>query len=158
MSYEGLSQLHVIPQKTSVDAERYVEDVLEKAYLPATNRTATTDSVLTRCMVERRPDSIFMQNGAPAHRSARSRKWCREHLSNFWAKDTWPGNSPDVDGTEELWRIMQQELDKEKSPSSLGQLEKAFKRTWAKISPQSLKNLVASKPARASLLSSFVDC
>ena len=52
---------------------------------------------------------------------------------------------------------MQQELDKEKSPSSLGQLEKAFKRTWAKISPQSLKNLVASMPARVSLLSSFVE-
>ena len=46
---------------------------------------------------------------------------------------------------------MQQELDKKKSPSNLGQLEKALRRTWAQISPQTLKNLVASMPARVSL-------
>ncbi|XP_043230950.1 uncharacterized protein LOC122386132 [Amphibalanus amphitrite] len=53
MSYEELSQLHVIPQMTSVNAEYYVEHILEEVCLPAINRTATTGSVLTRRMVER---------------------------------------------------------------------------------------------------------
>ena len=54
ISNEKLSQLHVIPQNTSVDAEYHVESMLEKVCLPAINRTATTGSVLTRCVVERR--------------------------------------------------------------------------------------------------------
>ena len=46
---------------------------------------------------------------------------------------------------------MQQELDKKTPPTNFGQLEKAPKRTWAKISPQTLKKLVASMPACVSL-------
>ena len=46
---------------------------------------------------------------------------------------------------------MQQELDKKKPLTNLGQLEKALKRTWANSSPQTLKNLVASMPSRVSL-------
>ena len=46
---------------------------------------------------------------------------------------------------EALWGIMRQELVKKKETSTnLGQLEKAFKRRWAKIGPQTLKNLVVT--------------
>ena len=152
VSYEGLNQLHVIPQTTSADAEYYVENILEEVCLPAINWMATTGSILTHHVTERRSDSIFMRDGAPVHQSARTQRWCREHLPSLWAKDTWSGNSLDQNPIEELWGIMQQKLDeKKKTPSSLGQLEKALKRTWAKIRPQTLNRLVANIPARASL-------
>ena len=38
MSYEGLSQLHVIPQKTSFHAKYEVENIAEKLCLSAINR------------------------------------------------------------------------------------------------------------------------
>ena len=44
--YQRLSQIHAIPQKTSVDAEYKMENVLEKVWVPAINRTTITGSVL----------------------------------------------------------------------------------------------------------------
>ena len=41
-------------------------------------------------------------------------RWCREHEPSFWAKDKWPGNSPDQSPIEKLWGIMQQRLNKKK--------------------------------------------
>ena len=46
---------------------------------------------------------------------------------------------------------MQQELDKKTLPKELRQFEKALKRTWENISPQTLKGLVASMSALVSL-------
>ena len=89
--YQGLSQIHAIPQKTSADAEHYVENILKKFWIPVINRTATTGSVLKRCMV-------------PAGRIAFSRRTalrliglpeltcCQEHLPSFWVRSTWPGH------------------------------------------------------------------
>lgn len=88
LSYQGLNQLHVIPQKTSVDTENYIENILEKFCLPVMNSMATVDSVLDRCMVPSRSDNIFTQDGAYVHRSAKTQRWCREHLCSFWANGT----------------------------------------------------------------------
>ena len=130
--YQGLNRRHFIPAATAV-------------------------SVLERHVVDRRSTSIFRQDGAPAHRSARAQKWCQEHFHNFWTKDTWPGNSPDLNPIKELGfksglksslGIMQQEPEKTKASSNLQQLQKDLKRTWARMSPQTLKSLVASMPAQ----------
>lgn len=148
MSYQGLSNLHVIPAKTSVNAEYYVETILEKCCLPAINRTRSSGSVLKRRMVDDRSTCIFMQDGAPAHRSVRAQQWCRDKLPHFWAKDVWPGNSPDLNPIEELWAIVQQDLDKQKPATNLTQLQAQLQRAWSRIKPSVLNNLVASMPVR----------
>ena len=148
MSYQGLSQLHVVPKKTSINAEYCVENILKKVCLPAINRRKADGSVLERRMVGRRSSCIFQQDGAPAQRSARAQKWCQENLPDFWTADTWPGNSPDLNPIEELWGIMQQELDKKAPRTTLRALESELKQVWAGIRPEILRNLVSSMPAR----------
>lgn len=148
MSHQGLSELHVIPEKTSVDSHYYVDTILENACLPAINRTASSGSVLKRCMVDDRSTCIFMQDGAPAHRSAKAQRWCAANLPDFWRKEVWPGNSPDLNPIEELWAIVQQDLDKQKPAANLRGLQAQLKRAWSNIKPSVLHNLVASMPNR----------
>ena len=148
MSHQALSELHVIPPKTKVDTKYYVENILEESCLPAINRTPSDGSVLKGRMVADRSKAIFMQDGAPVHRSATAQQWCRDNLPHFWAKEEWPGNSPDLNPIEELWAIVQQDLDKQKPATNLAQLETQLKCAWSRIQPSVLSNLVASMPNR----------
>ena len=72
MSAQGLSELHVLPQKQTVDAEHYVTKILEQSLLPALSRPDTTGSVLQRKMVPAMSAPIFMQYEAPAHTSKKT--------------------------------------------------------------------------------------
>ena len=40
--------------------------------------------------------ATLMQDGAPSQSAKITQEWCRTHLSSFWAKEEWPGNSPDL--------------------------------------------------------------
>ena len=134
MSHQGLSELHVIPPKTKVDTKYYVENIFEESCLPAINRTPSDGSVLERRMVADKSKAIFMQDGpAPAHRSATAQQWCRDDLPHFWPKEERPGNSPDLNPIEELWAILQQEIDKREPATSLAQLERQLKSAWSRI-------------------------
>ena len=89
-----------------------------------------------------------MQDEAPGHRSARAQEWYRNNLPDFWAKDVWPGNSPDLNPIEELWAIVQQDIDKQKPATNLTQLQVQLQQAWSKIKPSVLSGLVASMPVR----------
>ena len=64
------------------------------------NRTPGDGSVLKRRMVAEGDGSHL--HGAPAHRSATTRQWCRDYLPNFWSKEEYPGNSPGLNPMEQL--------------------------------------------------------
>ena len=148
MSYQGISDLHVIPAKTSVDTGYYVDTIMEKLCLPVVNRTRISCSVQKRCMEVAGNTCTFMQNGAPAHHSARAQQWCRDKLPHFWGKDVWPANSPDLSLIEELLANVQVDLDKPKLATNLAQLLAPLQRAWSGIKSSVLNNLVASMSVR----------
>ena len=67
MSYNSLSDLHFVPSKQTVNAQYYVEEILEKTCLCALKRRRKTGPVHMRKMVSKRSEAHFMQDGAPSH-------------------------------------------------------------------------------------------
>ena len=51
MSASGLSAIHIMPQGQTVDAEYYVEDILEKEVKPLLNRSKRTNEATINNMV-----------------------------------------------------------------------------------------------------------
>ena len=51
MSASGLSAIHIMPQGQTVDAEYYVEDILEKEVQPLLKRSKRTNEAITNNMV-----------------------------------------------------------------------------------------------------------
>ena len=48
MSALGLTELHVVPQKQTVDTQYYTREILENSLLPSLARTASTGRVLEK--------------------------------------------------------------------------------------------------------------
>ena len=67
VSYRALSQLHAVPQKTTINGEYYRNNILANECLEALNRTAREGSVSERALIDDPSQAVFMQDGAPPH-------------------------------------------------------------------------------------------
>ncbi|KAI6646178.1 hypothetical protein LOD99_9385 [Oopsacas minuta] len=107
MNRLGLSELHFIPPKRSVNPDYYINEILEKCCLPTFKRRKTRAPLTQRKISRKMSETIFMQDGAPAHTAIRTQKWLSEHLPGFWEKGVWSSNSPDLNPIENHWSIKQ---------------------------------------------------
>ena len=107
--------------------------------MDAIRRTANSGTILERSMIEKMSESIFMQDGAPAHTAKLTQAWCSEHLPSYWAKVDWPGNSPDLNPIENLWSILADKLSKLPEVSTINSLVIQLKKVWSGIDRDSSK-------------------
>ena len=135
MSYRGLSDLHFIPPKQTVNALYYVSEILEGTCLNTLKRRRINGPVYSRKLVLKRSEAHFMQDGAPTHRAIVTQEWCKKHFSSFWIKDEWPGNSPDLNPIENIWGILKQSIDEMKQPNNLEQLKNQLEIAWKYPTP-----------------------
>lgn len=148
MSSSGLSELHVIPQGTTINAEYYVKNILQPVLLPILTRKKKSGPVTARKMFNRRAEMVFVQDGAPAHTARTTQQWCSEQLPGFLHKEEWPPNSPDLNPIENCWGILNSRVFHSPSPTTMKQLNARAVREWGNIMPSVLKNLVHSMPDR----------
>ncbi|KAI6648584.1 hypothetical protein LOD99_8064 [Oopsacas minuta] len=124
MSSQGLSDLHIIPQKQTVTSDDYVEVILKQSLTSSLLRTRDSGTILERKLLPDRSQAIFQQDGAPAHTSKRSQEWLKNNMTGFWTKEIWPPNSPDLNPIENLRVILQTKLDAMERATNLKVLEK----------------------------------
>ena len=60
-----VTELHVVPKRTSVDTEYYIRKVLEKSLFPSLTRTSSAGSIPENKMVPGMSSAIFQQNKVP---------------------------------------------------------------------------------------------
>ena len=71
----------------------------------------------------------FQQDWAPAHGAKSTLELCKELFPDFWDKDVWPSNSPDLNPLDfSVWSILEQKVCA-KRHSSIDELKKHLKKS-----------------------------
>ena len=83
MSHQGLSELHIVPRGQTVTAQYYVEEVLKKSAASAMKRKGQKRPPAHVKLLPKMSESIFQQDGTPAHHAASTQQWCRDNLPWF---------------------------------------------------------------------------
>ena len=87
----GRAAVYFLPKKCTMNSERYIE-LLETHFLQMFS--------LYECQ-------IFMQDGAPCHKSKKVMKWFKNHNITLLE---WPGNSPDLNPIENCWNYIKKQV------------------------------------------------
>jgi len=126
----GRGSLYFLPDKTTMNSERYTE-VLREKLIPF--------MALHRC-------KTFLQDGAPCHKSKRTMAVLKG--AGVQVLD-WPGNSPDLNPIENIWSIMKGRLKTDSTITSLPKLKRAITVLWVKGMEQGLfRKLALGMPER----------
>ena len=125
----GRGSLYFIDPKETVNAERYIDILSMK--LKTSMRIAGTN--------------VFQQDSAPAHTAKTVKKWFDDNGVEVL---DWPGNSPDLNPIENLWRILKRKLA-QKAPKNLADVRYWLTKIWCtEISRDLCQSLVNSMPKR----------
>jgi hypothetical protein len=122
MGVQGLSKLHIVPAGKTINADYYVNEILQKELKPALNRQKNSARIDERKFVQYPGHAMFVQDGATPLTALRTQNWCEDNLPNFITKEEWLGNSPDLNCIENLWSILDSEAYRNLRPTTMTQL------------------------------------
>lgn len=94
-------------------------------------------------------ENVFMQDGAPCHRSISTIKYIEN--KKVCLLSDWPAQSPDINIIENLWSILKSRVQKHNA-SSIDDLWRICQIEWEKISVEEISNLYNSIPRRLALV------
>ena len=86
----------------------------------------------------------FVKDGALAHTS----KAGSDMVSEEFAKDDWPANSPHLNRIEIIWSLIYETTYKDPAPKTLDELRKRLRFALKNVTPDTLKEFVHSMSRR----------
>ena len=92
--------------------------------------------------------NFFMHDRAPAHKSKALKKFLETKKTDVLE---WPGNSPNLNPTENAWNQMKNILQKER-PSNIPDLKETMKKHWISMDREYFANLATSMPKRIEMV------
>ncbi|KAI6652490.1 Transposable element Tcb1 transposase [Oopsacas minuta] len=148
MSYQALSDLHIIAQGQTVTSDYYVEVSLKQSLTSSLLRTRDSGTILERKLLPDRSQAISTR-WSPPLTSKSSQEWLKNIMAGFWTKEIWPPNSPDLNPIENLWALLQTKLDANGVRNQPISFRKIIKLGLEVISPETLERLIAGIPGRS---------
>lgn len=116
-----------MPQSEKVNTEVYINS-LTKNVLPWLRKTYPDNNY------------VWQQDGAPCHTSKKTQKFLQDNMAEFWGKDMWPPNSPDLNPLDfSIWAYIEKEACN-KSHSSVRDLKASISRAWGKMDQAYIRN------------------
>jgi hypothetical protein len=141
MSYYGLTELHIVDHRSTVTGDYYRTKILPM-YIK------TTEQHVANGLFPKPSMATFQQDGAPSHTAKLTMDLLVQSFPRVWGKNTWPGNSPDLNPIEHLWAILQDSVFEHPCPRNRQELIERVQPKWQSISSSLLRNLVTSFPRR----------
>ena len=114
MTPTRLSELHIVPQNTSINAVYYQKNILNETLAPMLNLNHSNGPLIGRKCPEKKSDMTFMQDGAHCNTAHTTLLWLQDQEIKFWDKDEWPPNFLDLNPIENLWSILEETMKSEK--------------------------------------------
>lgn len=128
-SFHGRGGLSILPKDARMNSDMYIGVLNEKVVNFMTIAQTT----------------IFQQDKAPCHTSKKTMKWFADNGIEVL---DWPGNSPDLNPIENLWRIMKTKVNVRKH-TNIHELIENIKTAWVfQVTKTECEHLIESMPRR----------
>ena len=134
MTGRGLTGIHFLPQRQTLKANYYINNILEKEVKPVLHRKNVNEATDQRKLFNSNRHMTFDRpRRAPAHVAKATQAWCKKkNLPNFIEKTCWPPNSPNINPVENLWS-MDEVVYKDPTPKTMKDLKRRLKQALSTL-------------------------
>jgi len=129
---KGKGRLHIVQEKSKVNADDNVNELLPK--------------FMDNCHHLLGQHFIFPQDGAPAYAAKPTQQWLAAYCPDFFDKDAWPPNSPDLNPLD--YHVCGWMLDKfnrlNPQPKNIPELKTALLMIWDELPQEGVRKSIIS--------------
>uniref|UniRef100_A0A0K8W065 Transposable element Tc1 transposase n=1 Tax=Bactrocera latifrons TaxID=174628 RepID=A0A0K8W065_BACLA len=105
--------------------------------------------MLPHAITKMPPDWQFQRDNDPKHTSKVVKDWLLEEQVCVMR---WPAQSPDINPIENLWEIVNRQINREQVHGNKNKLFDALKQAWDGIKDTHINNLISSIPKRCAAI------